>query len=288
MEDNIDLKIKFTQTDLTDKDFLYQKLEQYGNVFNQSLIYENSDYLSKLHFINHFVGGSIVKHDRASEGDGVGDSEKSDKISAGMTGKIEIDIFEHIIDPEDYFARYYSNNENSENNESGNEADDDSDSFDEFDEFDEYDEYDEYSDEFGEGEMEDDENYGNELEIEFNTTGKLSVSKDQITITYDEADLVGMDNAMVNIMMDSKNPDIITIQKDNFIKSTLTLEKNRKSINDYDTEFANVTVSVTTLEMMNNMTKKGGEINLLYTIETNGSPTEMVAYSLSAQKLPKK
>ena len=282
MEDNIDLKIKFIQTDLTDKDFLYKKLEQYGNVFNPSLIYENSDYLSKLHFINNFVGGSIVKHDSATEGDGGGSSEKSDKISAGMTGKIEVDIFEHIIDPEDYFARYYSNNE------SEDEADDDSNGFDEYDEYDEYEEYSDRFDEFDEIEDFLDNNNRNELEIEFNTTGKLSVSKNQITITYDEADLVGMDNAMVNIMIDSKNPDIITIQKDNFMKSTLTLEKNKMSINDYDSSFDNVTVSVKTLEMMNNMTKKGGEINLLYTIETNGSPTEMVAYSLSAQKLPKK
>lgn len=278
MEDNMELKIKFVQTDLTDKGFLYKKMMQYGNIFNPSLIYENSNYISKLNFINSFIGGSISKHDRIRENDAddVVNADKSvSENYCELSGHFEENHFNResekndVYKPDDYCICYNSENENTEDSDNDYDYDDSED-------------FEEYVD--AEETENDEDNNRNELKVEFNTTGRLSVSKNQITITYDEGDLIGYDNAMVNIMMDSKNPDIITIQKDNFIKSTLTLEKNRKSISDYDSNFADVTIAVKTLEMMNNMTKKGGEINLLYTVETNGSPTEMVAYSLSAQR----
>ena len=270
MEDNIDLKIKFVQTDLSDKGFIYKKMMQYGNVFNPSLIYENSDYISKLHFINNYADGLIVKNEnnknnRKDKLNCVLDNEDEDGNNCEDCDEtVKDDNSNHSI--EDYFICYDSEDEV---------IDSDDEYYDDYDS----DDFEEYYDEDENGE----DIYSNELKIEFNTTGRLSVSKDQITISYDEGDLIGFDNAMVNIMMDSKNPDIITIQKDNLIKSTLTLEKNKKSISDYDHYFSDVTVAVKTLEMMNNMTKKGGEINLLYTVETNGSPTEMVSYSLSAE-----
>ena len=282
MEDNMDLKIKFVQTDLTDKGFLYKKMMQYGNIFNPSLIYENSDYISKLNALNNYVGGSIVKRTKENTADKL-NKPADNKISDETAGKSEANVSnreEEAYSPNDYFICYNSKDESVDKQAAGEYEDFDFEDgdFEDFDELDDY--YDDYDD------SESGENINlNEFEVEFNTTGRLSVSKNQITITYDEGDLVGLNSAMVNIMMDSKNPDIITIQKDNYVKSTLTLEKNKKSISDYNSNFPAVTVAVKTLEMMNSMTKKGGEINLLYTVEANGSPTEMVSYSLSAQRI---
>ena len=254
MEDNIDLKIKFVQTDLTDREFIYKKMMQYGHIVNPSVVYENSDYISKLHFMNNYTGGSIVKKENEinnSELNTGNDSKSSDETPDKNINK--------AYKPDDYFIYYDSDHE------------------DDGEETEAYEDYDEYEDD-------EDDNSTNELKIEFNTTGRMSVSKSQITISYDESDLCGFDNAMVNIVMDSKNPDIIIIQKDNFMKSTLTFEKEKRSISDYDSNYPAVMVAVKTLKMVNNMTQKGGEINLLYTVEANGSPTEMVSYSLSAQR----
>lgn len=290
MEDNIELKIKFTQTDLTDKGYIYKKMTQGGNIFNPSLIYENSDFLSKLDALNNYAGGVITKHKRSEpESDNANIPNIHGIAVSNADGDCRADVKEYK--PDDYVLCY------SEGADGGYDeyyGDVDFEIFDDFEDFGDFEDFDELEEDaedadFDEADVNNEDENDNELnynevQVEFNTTGKMSVWENQITITYDEGDLLGFRNAMVNIMVDPKNPDIITIQKDNLVKSTLTLEKDKRSISDYDNSLSPVTVSVKTLKMMNNMTKKGGEIDLLYTVEANGSPTEMVSYSLSAQR----
>ena len=312
---DFNFKVKIIRTDLTGGDYSYGY--NYGGSPN-SIMYENSSYISKLFFINNVSGGIMSKekiedmperYKRFISPDIPGDAEMLRNI------KKELDILANReeIGQNVFYSSLASNIKNENENKRENKSEKDFDVLlnrledfldsGEFGDFDEFDEYDEDDEDYGAYENEDEvrdilhlNHYYNseaykmsKVKYDFSSFGHISLVKngmtDIIDIIYDESEMTGFKDSYARFMFNKTEKNIVTMCRRSFFETWLTFEKGKRISVEHTDKYTGAVAFFTaeTKELVNNMTIRGGDMRLVYVTETNGVPCEMITHTIEAE-----
>lgn len=130
-----------------------------------------------------------------------------------------------------------------------------------------------YVDEKGEPETESEE-------LEMDSEGVLRISDERVEIEYFETELTGMEGACTSITYERSNPGLITMLRTGCVETVLVFEEGQRNVCSYNTPEMSFELTVRTWDVSNRMTENGGEIELDYSLEFRGSPTEHTGIKL--------
>lgn len=136
-------------------------------------------------------------------------------------------------------------------------------------------------------EFEDDESHSSHLHdnIEYSTQGILSVDGDNVKISYEENELMGLEGCETSLHFNKVTPDVITIMRTGSLISGFVFDpSDKRQICTYETEFMPLEFCVYTRTVGNNLTyDNGGTLKLDYDIEVHGVRTERNRFTLEVK-----
>lgn len=112
--------------------------------------------------------------------------------------------------------------------------------------------------------------------IEFTTQGIITADGDNITISYEESELMGLEGCETSLFFNKIKPNVITMMRSGSVISGLVFDpSDKRQVCIYETEFMPMEFSIYTRNVGNDMTyDNGGTLNLDYDIEVRGVRTE--------------
>ena len=315
MGGKFNFKVKIVQTDLAGGDYFYGC--GYNSGASNSIMYENSSYISKLFFINNISGGIISKEK-------IEDMPERYRRFVSLDIPSEIDMLKSIKKELDVLSNreeigqnvFYSNlSADSAGRIPEPESISKSKDFDillnhledflgsgeygveDFVDFDEYgdddDEYDGYESYENEDEIRDilhlNHYYNSEaykmskVRYDFSSVGNISLTQDGVLdIRYDESEMTGFKDSYARFLFNEKEKDIVTMCRKSFFETWFTLEKGKRISVAHE---HNAVYTAEAKELVNNMTLEGGDMRLVYVTETNGVPSEMITHIIEAERV---
>ena len=311
-----DFRIKIIQTDLISREYSLMMEHGLGGGFGfggDPAMYQNSDYISKLYFLNNYSGGILSKEnledmpsryrafvnyknpsveerlkdfkkelaalaDREEIGQNVFYSQFSDAMSdaAELMAASDDRVYELTEDFEKFF-------------EEGKIAlDDDYDDYEDYE--DDYDDYDDYGDDeeildiLQLNNFFDSEVYKmSKVKYEFGASGSIKSSKNgMFVIEYDESEMTGIKGSYIHITFDKNNRELVSVHRTSYSNSWFALQKGKTVAIEHG-ENVGDTLSTNTTKLKNNMSLSGGSLHMVYTNEKNGTPLELISYSIQAK-----
>ena len=109
---------------------------------------------------------------------------------------------------------------------------------------------------------------GDEDVTELFTFGKLSKLKDGkgYHIVYEESEVMGFEGCRVSLDITDSS---VKMSRTGNTSSTLFIERGKKHHGHYGTPYGDFMIGVNTDELKNDMTDKGGDLYMKYTIDIN-------------------
>lgn len=102
---------------------------------------------------------------------------------------------------------------------------------------------------------------------EFTTEGTLSRKDNKVMLSYEESDAIGVNGVTTYLRLEDER---VVIQKSGKLNSRLLVEKNKRNICHYETEYGPLTIGVFG-EMITNNVEKDGSLYLRYTLDVNSA-----------------
>lgn len=162
-----------------------------------------------------------------------------------------------------------------------------------FDDFDDYGDYDDDCDcEECDDRTEEYEAPRNTLEINFDAVGSIRFLENNVLeMKYDESNITGEADTFVKFLIDCDNKDFVTVHRggqSDMPDMWIDCEKGKRinSTVAHSNHFNSI-YSISTKEIVNNITPRGGRFKLSYIRETNGMPIEIVTHIISASPIKK-
>jgi len=122
------------------------------------------------------------------------------------------------------------------------------------------------------------------IEYDFNTCGNIILMDDgSLNIKYDESEMTGFKDSYIQFLFHTDNRDIVTVRRKHFFDTWFTLEKGKRVSIEQKGRYSGAISTTSTKELVNNITLDGGDMRIVYTTETEGSPSEMILYSIHAE-----
>lgn len=101
------------------------------------------------------------------------------------------------------------------------------------------------------------------------TVGKFNKGRDKFTVSYDESEATGFEGCTVKLEI---TENMVTMTRfGEKVMTNLMIEKGRKHHCHYGTPYGDFIVGITADEIRSELTGKGGNIYLKYTIDINSS-----------------
>ncbi|MGN0597083.1 MAG: DUF1934 domain-containing protein [Ruminiclostridium sp.] len=101
------------------------------------------------------------------------------------------------------------------------------------------------------------------------TVGKFNKGRDKFTVSYDESEATGFEGCTVKLEI---TDNMVTMTRfGEKVMTNLMIEKGRKHHCHYGTPYGDFIVGITADEIRSELTGKGGDIYLKYTIDINSS-----------------
>ena len=298
---NFDFKIKIIQTDLLSSEYLLGMGGTFGYDGDPAM-YQNSNYISKLWFLNTYSGGILAK-------DKIEDMPESYRRFTGFENMSEAKMLKNFKKEMVMQKNREQIGQNVFYNQLSNQTR--SDKLNRLEDIEAFIEEALYADADLEDEDEDIENeneqyeddeeirdilhlnnvYNSEMykmskvEYDFSAPGDIGLTKEGLfEIKYDDTEMTGIDGSYVRILFGETSRDVVTFHKKNFFCDWFALEKGKRvSIERTGEEFGSV-AATHTKELVNTITLAGGELRTVYTMQINGVPTEAISYSIHASK----
>jgi uncharacterized beta-barrel protein YwiB (DUF1934 family) len=110
--------------------------------------------------------------------------------------------------------------------------------------------------------------------FELITSGMLSERGGRINIQYEESELTGLGGSVTNISFDESNSALVTMSRTGHHNTFLTFEKGKRHLCAYDSLVQPYQLCVSTREVNNRLTGRGGVLELDYILEINGTSAE--------------
>lgn len=108
-------------------------------------------------------------------------------------------------------------------------------------------------------------------------------AENSIYLNYSEFDKGNSNNEIKSTLKIDEN-NMVTLIRDGIQKTRLTLEKDKRHLCSYDTEFGPITIGAFTKEINYDLNEDGGFIELLYSLDVN---TELISTNLVLIKIKK-
>lgn len=105
--------------------------------------------------------------------------------------------------------------------------------------------------------------------VELTTIGDLRFSKGKYYLTYNESEVTGMEGTTTSLEIDGQNQVIMNRRGKN--KSQLIIEKGKRHLCQYGTEYGTMLLGVTTDSIKSTLSNKGGELSFKYSLDVNAA-----------------
>ena len=109
--------------------------------------------------------------------------------------------------------------------------------------------------------------------IEIYTEGRLRVTPERVSLTYEETEITGMEGAKTTVSFLKSQPDLVTMSRIGSVNTALVFEPKKRHICSYTTPYMPFEICVRTIAMDNRI-ENDGELSLEYVIEIRGAAAE--------------
>ena len=109
--------------------------------------------------------------------------------------------------------------------------------------------------------------------IEIYTEGRLRITPDRFSLSYEETELTGMAGAKTTLSYNKSEPTLVTMMRSGGVNTALVFEPQKRHICSYITPFMPFELCVRTLSMDNRL-EADGEFSIEYVIEIRGATAE--------------
>lgn len=110
---------------------------------------------------------------------------------------------------------------------------------------------------------------GEENVIELTTDGKFGERNGEFFISYDESEMLGIDNVKTNLYIKADNS--VILQRSGAVESRLVVESGKRSVCWYNMPEGELLIGIFGETVEHNLKKSGGSLSLKYTIDQNMS-----------------
>jgi uncharacterized beta-barrel protein YwiB (DUF1934 family) len=114
--------------------------------------------------------------------------------------------------------------------------------------------------------------------MEFNTTGRMSVKDGVCRLYYDEDDGSGNSSAFIKATDDS-----VTIQRSGEAASRLVVKAGERCVGHYDMGAMGMMVGFTGREVKVSFSEEGADISLVYAVDINAAPISVNSVTIKAE-----
>ncbi len=121
------------------------------------------------------------------------------------------------------------------------------------------------------GEDTDEESTATDAEIY--TEGRLHISADRVTLSYEESEITGMEGAKTTVSYMKANPEFVMMVRRGTVNTALVFEPKKRHICSYNTPYMPFEICVRTLSVDNRL-HTDGEFSIEYVIEIRGATAE--------------
>ena len=118
---------------------------------------------------------------------------------------------------------------------------------------------------------EDGDDSSNDAEVY--TEGRLHISSDRVTLSYEETEFTGMAGAKTTVSYSKANPDFVMMVRRGTVNTALVFEPKKRHICSYTTPYMPFEICVRTLSIDNRL-HTDGEFAIEYVIEIRGATAE--------------
>ena len=115
--------------------------------------------------------------------------------------------------------------------------------------------------------------------IEIYTEGRLRVTPDRVSLSYEETEITGMEGSQTVVSFLKSQPELVTMSRTGAVNTALVFEPKKRHICSYNTPYMPFELCVRTISMDNRL-ESDGEFSLEYIIEIRGATAEHNILSL--------
>ena len=128
-----------------------------------------------------------------------------------------------------------------------------------------------------------DEEGGEDGEMEMFFDGRLRLTDEEYSVSYEESALTGMEGATSQLFFRLDQPDLVTMLRTGAVSTALVFEPNKRHTCVYKTPYMIFEACVHTLKVENKLLADatGGTLLLDYVVEIRGAQAERCCMTLS-------
>lgn len=112
-----------------------------------------------------------------------------------------------------------------------------------------------------------------DADAEIYIEGRLHVTNDRVTLSYEESEVTGMAGAKTTVSYSKSNPDFVMMVRRGTVNTALVFEPKKRHICTYTTPYMPFEICVRTLSIDNRL-HTDGEFSIEYVIEIRGATAE--------------
>ena len=109
--------------------------------------------------------------------------------------------------------------------------------------------------------------------IEIYTEGRLRITPERVSLTYEETEITGMEGAKTMVSFVKSQPELVTMSRTGAVNTALVFEPKKRHTCCYKTPYMPFELCVRTMSMDNRL-ESDGEMALEYIIEIRGATAE--------------
>jgi len=118
--------------------------------------------------------------------------------------------------------------------------------------------------------------------VELVTEGVMSWNGESCTLSYQESELTGLEDTLTTIQAEG---DEVTLMRVGKYNSQMVFQEGRRHLSLYNTPYGAMTISVHTRHLMVDLTDRGGELEVDYSVEVDHSVAGRNVFRISVKEL---
>ena len=105
---------------------------------------------------------------------------------------------------------------------------------------------------------------------ELATEGLMTIEGEEVTLTYQESELTGMDGTTTRFIV---RGDTVVLERTGMIVSRMEFKQGERSSSFYETPWGTMAVDIATTKLAHRLTERGGVMEIAFTIAVNHQVT---------------
>lgn len=119
-------------------------------------------------------------------------------------------------------------------------------------------------------------------EIELNTSGTYDYGEDEVSFTYLETELTGLEGTVTTFTVTS---DAVTISREGTVNMQMLFEEGRQNHFNYSTPYGSIMMSVDTQMIEGNFHEHGGFLEVSYVIDMQREVAFKTAFTVDIKEI---